>query len=491
MAKFSYIASGPKGELIRGSITAANKGDVAKQLKDKGLFMVSCKCDDDTPSPGTMVATIPGAQPPMAPPPQFNAPRDYPAMPAPRQPMQIQSPSQSPSFSMQNFAPNFQAPPTSQRAAESAPPAHNWWSSLLKREREADPRVSPRDSVGLKELVVFTRQISISINAGMSFVEALQSLAANSRNPKMSWVLRHVLEDILSGKKFSDALAAHPDVFKPVYISMAAAGEAGGFMPEALNRTAEFLEKEIELRSKIKSAMVYPVLIAVVATVVVIGMMAFIVPTFVKVFTEMGAPLPLPTRILIKASAFTRHGGFLTPVIFIAIFWYMQRLRRTSERFRLIYDEKVLSVPLFGKLIVLEVITRFIRTLASLVSNGVMALQAISVARQVVENRTIERVVDDIFASVQQGNGISPVLYKSKYFPVLVANMVSTGEKTGAIPEVLTKMADYYDAEVSAAIRDLLTMMEPLMIVVMAVIVGFVIAGLMLPTFQMSSLVGN
>ncbi|HVO33842.1 MAG TPA: type II secretion system F family protein, partial [Elusimicrobiota bacterium] len=270
---------------------------------------------------------------------------------------------------------------------------------------------------------------------------------------------------------------------------MAAAGEAGGFMPEALNRTAEFLEKEIELRSKIKSAMVYPAVIACVATVVVIGMMVFIVPTFVKVFQDMGAPLPLPTRMLITASVFTRHGGFLAPVVFVGLYLYSQKLRNSNEKFRCFWDEKILAVPLFGKLITLEIITRFIRTLASLVANGVMALQAISVARQVVENRSIEHVVDDIFASVQQGNGISPVLYRSKYFPVLVANMVSTGEKTGAIPEVLNKMADYYDSEVSSAIRDLLTLMEPLLIVVMAVIVAFVIAGLMLPTFEMSSLV--
>jgi type IV pilus assembly protein PilC len=260
-------------------------------------------------------------------------------------------------------------------------------------------------------------------------------------------------------------------------------------MPEALNRTAEFLEKEIELRSKIKSAMVYPMVIAIVATVVVLGMMVFIVPTFVKVFTDMGAPLPLPTRLLINASDFTRKGGFLIPFLAFGGLMFMQRLRNRNERFRVFYDEKILAVPLFGKLMILEIITRFIRTLASLVANGVMALQALSVARQVVENRTIEKVVDEIFASVQQGNGISPVLYRSKYFPVLVANMVATGEKTGAIPEVLSKMADYYDAEISSAIRDLLTMMEPLLIVVMAVIVGFVIAGLMLPTFQMSNLV--
>jgi type IV pilus assembly protein PilC len=227
-----------------------------------------------------------------------------------------------------------------------------------------------------------------------------------------------------------------------------------------------------------------------VATVVIIGMMAFIVPTFVKVFQDMGAPLPAPTRALIAISLFTRRGGFLLPFAFFGFLVYSKHLRNTNETFRAIWDERILTVPIFGKLVTLEVITRFIRTLASLVSNGVVALQAISVARQVVENRTLEAVVDDIFTSVQQGNGISPVLYKSKHFPVLVANMVSTGEKTGAIPEVLNKMADYYDSEVSAAIRDLLTLMEPLLIVVMAVIVGFVIMGLMLPTFQMSSLVG-
>jgi type IV pilus assembly protein PilC len=369
-------------------------------------------------------------------------------------------------------------------------PATSWFKNLIHRENQAGTGAGrPKGKINLKELVVFTRQISISINAGMSFVEALQSLAGGTRNPMMAYVLHQVLDDVLSGKKFSDALAGHPDVFKPVYVSMTAAGEAGGFMPDALNRTAEFLEKEIELRSKIKSAMVYPVVIGCVATIVVIGMMVFIVPTFVKVFKDMGAPLPMPTRILIVASNFTRNGGFLLPVIFMGVVMYLKKLRQQNERLRIIWDERVLQIPMFGKLMVLEIITRFIRTLASLVSNGVMALQAISVARQVVENRSIENVVDEIFASVQQGNGISPVLYKSKYFPVLVANMVSTGEKTGAIPEVLTKMADYYDAEISSAIRDILTMMEPLLIVVMAVIVGFVIAGLMLPTFQMSSLV--
>jgi len=276
-----------------------------------------------------------------------------------------------------------------------------------------------------------------------------------------------------------------------VYVSMTAAGEAGGFMPEALNRTAEFLEKEIALHAKIKSAMVYPAVIACVATIVVIGMMAFIVPTFVKVFKDMNAPLPMPTRALIVMSNFTRKGGFLLPFGFVGLLMYFKRLRRTNETFRVFWDEKVLGVPLFGKLMTLEIITRFIRTLASLVSNGVVALQAISVARQVVENRTLEHVIDEIFSSVQQGNGISPVLYRSKHFPVLVANMVSTGEKTGAIPEVLNKMADYYDAEVSSAISNLLTLMEPLLIVFMALIVGFVIMGLMLPTFQMSSLVGN
>ncbi len=451
MPSFTYIATGSQGDSVRGTLTASDKGDLTRKLKEKGLYLVSCRMDDDA---GGSVAAPPRA-----------IPR---ALPEAR-----------PSYNSSS----------SNGTAEAAPTFVERINHALHNKARVDPRVRPKGKVALKELVVFTRQISISINAGMSFVDALQTMSANTRNPLLSWILRNILDDILSGKKFSEALAVHPDVFKPVYISISAAGEAGGFMPEALNRIAEFLEKEIELRSKIKSAMVYPMVIASVASVVVIGMMVFIVPTFVKVFKDMGAPLPLPTRMLITISAFTRHGGFLFPFVFVALFLYARRLRTRNERFRSFWDEKMLALPLFGKLATLEIITRFIRTLASLVGNGVMALQAISVARQVVENRSIERVVDDIFSSVQQGNGISPVLYRSKYFPVLVANMVSTGEKTGAIPEVLTKMADYYDAEVSSAIRDLLTLMEPLMIVVMAVIVGFVIAGLMLPTFEMSNLV--
>ncbi len=457
MPKFIYIASNPKGETTRGAVESSSKTELAKTLRDRGLFLVSCRAEDngDSSPPSVMPKT------------------DFARAP--------QNHSASPSTFISPSAPSASSPSGSKTAG--------WMGNLFQGQKEIDPNISPRGSVSLKELVVLTRQLSISINAGMSFVEALQGLATNTKNPLLGWVLRKVLDDVLSGKRFSDALAAHPEVFKPVYVSMAAAGEAGGFMPDALNRTAEFLEKEIELRAKIKSAMVYPAVIGVVASVVIIGMMAFIVPTFIKVFQDMNAPLPGPTRALILVSDFTRKGGFLCPFFFIGCIWYGKRLRRTNETFRVFWDENCLKIPIFGKLITLEVITRFIRTLASLVSNGVMALQAISVARQVVENRTLERVVDEIFASVQQGNGISPVLYRSKHFPVLVANMVSTGEKTGAIPEVLTKMADYYDSEVSTAIHDLLTLMEPALIVGMAIVVGFVILGLMLPTFQMSSLV--
>jgi len=456
MPKFTYIASTSQGENARGELEASDKTDLARKLREKNLFLVSFRVED-----------IPTAE---------------------SKTLALRSNTAVATRTRENG--NTVSDKSDSAKAGTVPSSS--FMDQLKRKLENKPELpSNKGTVPLKELVIMTRQISISINAGMSFVEALQGLAANARNPKMAWVLRQVLDDILSGKRFSDALAAHPDVFKPVYISMAAAGEAGGFMPEALNRTSEFLEKEIELRAKIKSAMMYPLVIASVATIVVIGMMTFIVPTFIKIFKDMNAPLPLPTKMLVAASSFTRHGGFLTPFILVGLFFYANRLRKKNEQFRGWWDERALGLPLFGKIITLGVITRFIRTLASLVGNGVMALQAISVSRQVVENRSIEKVVDEIFASVQQGNGISPVLYKSKHFPVLVANMVSTGEKTGSIPEVLNKMADYYDAEVSSAIRDLLTLMEPLMIVVMALIVGFVIAGLMLPMFEMSSIVGN
>ncbi len=449
MPNFNYIASNSSGETKRGVFAASSKSELAQKLKAQGLFLVSCRSDDEksaaagAPDPRSLKTTQTAA--PLA---------------------------------------RSSAPTPSNHASAKI---HSLFSSL----RKTDPSKSPTNSVSLKELVVLTRQLSISINAGMSFVESLQGLVTNTKNPRLSWVMRKVLNDVLAGKRFSDALAAHPVVFTPVYVSMTAAGEAGGFMPEALNRVAEFLEKDIELQSKIKSAMIYPVVIGIVATLVVTGMMLFIVPTFIKVFQDMNAPLPGPTRALIATSNFTRNGGFLLPFVFVALFFYMKRLRKTNEAFRAFWDERVLGVPVFGKLITLEIITRFIRTLASLVSNGVVALQAIGVARQVVENRTIERVVDEIFTSIQQGNGISPVLYRSKHFPVLVANMVSTGEKTGAIPEVLNKMADYYDAEVSAAVGGLLALLEPLLIVVMASIVGFVILGLMLPVLTMSSLVGN
>lgn len=459
MPKFTYIASNNSGDSVRGSMQAANKTELAKLLSSKGLFMVSCKQENED------IITIPVVSGPTA------AVRQKPSMP----------PTATHSAPTQDYG-------------SAQPGFHTWWEAASQNKGEAGKGGSnkkPKGKVTIKELVVLTRQLSISINAGMSFVDALQSMAQTNRNPVLAYTLKNILESVLSGKKFSEALAQAPEIFETFYVSMAAAGEAGGFMPEALNRIAEFLEKEMELRAKIKSALVYPIVIACVATVVVIGMMAYIVPTFVKVFQEMNAPLPLPTRMLITCSNFTRKGGFLLPVGFVGLYILLQKVRAKNETFRVYYDDKILKVPMFGKIMTLEIITRFIRTLASLADNGVAILLSLSVARQVVGNRTIEKVVDEIYSSVQQGNGISPVLYRSPQFPVLVANMVSTGEKTGTIPEVLNKMANYYDAEVSAAVRDLLTMMEPLLIVVMAVVVGFVVAGLMLPTFEMSQLVNG
>ncbi len=448
---FQYVATNAKGDNIRGTLTVTDRNDLNRKLKEKGLFLVSCRQEADAP-----VATA-----------------DKPAPAATAAVAHSYAPSKTGAAPVEE---------------ESAP---SWFSSLFApKSDKLDLSKKPKGSVNLKELVILTRQISISINAGMSIVDAIQGIQQFSKNPLMAYTLKHILDDVLSGKKLSEGLAANPDVFKPVFVNMVAAGEAGGFVPQALNRVAEFLEKEMELRSRVRSAMVYPIVIAVVAFTVVIFMMVFIVPIFIQVFKDMNAPLPGPTRALLACSSFVTHGGFMTPFVLLGIFYVAYKYREKNERFHDWWDEKALSLPLFGHLLTLTVITRFIRTLATLVDNGVMALQAISMSRQVVENRTIEKVADEIYNSVQQGNGISVVLYKSKHFPVLVANMVSTGERTGELPTVLIKMAEYYESEVSSAVRDLLTMMEPLLIVIMAVIVGFIIAGLMLPTFQMASLVG-
>ena len=470
MPTFQYVASGSKGESVRGTLSATDKNEVSKKLSERGLFLVFCKEEEVSKSSHAMTIVTKKSM------------------------VSGNGTSNSSAAASTGTYPNSNATSSNKQAttgsgAKESSTASAWWSHLKHQKTDAANQTVKKVDVSLKELVICTRQISISINAGMSFVDALQGISTSTKNLYLGFVLKSVLDDILSGRKLSESLATHPDVFDTVYVSMVSAGEAGGFLPEALNRIAEFIEKEIELRSKIKSAMVYPAVIAVVASLVLIGMMIFIIPVFIRVFEDMNAPLPFPTRLLIHMSAFTRNGGFLTPLIVVGIIWYMRKLRTKNEKFRVFYDEKVLQLPLFGKIIVLDIITRFIRTLATLVENGVMALQAVQLARKVVENRSIEKVVDEIYESIQQGNGIASVLYKSSYFPVLVGNMVATGEKTGALPEVLMKMAKYYEDEVSAKIRDLLTLMEPLLIVCMAVIVGFIIAGLMLPTFQMSSLV--
>jgi type IV pilus assembly protein PilC len=342
--------------------------------------------------------------------------------------------------------------------------------------------------VKLKDLALFSRQFATMINSGLSLLRALTILGEQTGNKRLAEVVTQVRAEVEKGTSLSAAMAKHPRVFNRLYISMVRAGEVGGFLDQVLVKVAETFEKEVELRGKIRSAMTYPVVVFVMVLLIVSAMLIFIVPTFKNLYTSLGGTLPLPTRTLIGVSDGIRRFFPLVVLALIGLVIAYRRWRATpAGRYRL--DQFKLKVKVFGPLFHKSALSRFSRTLATLIRSGVPILQALEIVADTVNNGVISRAIRDVQDSVREGESLATPLAKHPTFPAMVVQMMAVGEETGALDTMLSKVADFYDQEVEAAVASLTSLIEPILIAVMGAAVGGMVVALYMPLFNIINLV--
>jgi len=373
-------------------------------------------------------------------------------------------------------------------------PSHDDVVAHLRKNRMIVVKVqqAPKDikfdmfakGISTRDIVIFTRQFATMINSGLPLVQALDILAEQSENPSLKTVTRSVVYDVESGHTLADALRKHPKAFSELYVNMVAAGEAGGILDTILLRLATFMEKNDALVRKVKGAMIYPAVIFSVAGGAIIILLVFVIPVFQDMFAGIGQQLPLPTRVVIGASNFLK--GFWWAIIGgAAVLFFSIRKYYSTPGGKLNIDRLMLGVPVLGDLIRKSAVSRFTRTLGTLIASGVSILDGLEITAKTAGNRVIHDAVMESRASIAGGETIAAPLQKSKVFPPMVISMIAVGEQTGGLDEMLSKIADFYDEEVDAAVEALLSLMEPVMIVVLGVVVGGMIIAMYLPIFNM------
>ena len=361
-----------------------------------------------------------------------------------------------------------------QRAAKMAP--------TTKPRAKRGIVLFARRKVSSKILMIFTRQLATLIDSGLPLLRSLNVLAKQERDKVMRNTINKVADSVQSGSTFSDALALHPRIFNDLYVSMVKAGEVGGVLELVLTRLSEFQEKAAKIKNKILAAMVYPVIVMTMAVGIMGFLLVFIVPRFELIFQDLLGDKPLPpvTRFVIGLSGFMQnHGLIILGVVVVTVALY-KMIGRTRQG-RLVIDNFKLRMPLFGNLNRKTAISRFSRTLGTLVTSGVPILQALNITRETAGNASIARAISQVHDSVKEGESIVQPLEASRVFPPMVISMVDVGEETGKLPEMLLKIADVYDDEVDNAVAAITSMLEPIMIVFLALIVGTIVLALFTP----------
>src|SRR6476659_6843761 len=359
--------------------------------------------------------------------------------------------------------------------------------NVIKIDEAAKKKKSCK--VGMRDIVIFTRQFSTMINSGLPLVQAISILAEQSENPNLREITKQVVFDVESGNTVADALRKHPGAFTELYVNMVAAGEAGGILDTILMRLAVFMEKNDALVRKVKGAMIYPGVIISVAAIAITVLLVFVIPTFENMFNSAGIELPLPTRIVIGLSRGLKSYWYLMIGAAIGLFVSIKRYYATPGG-KLTIDRLLLKMPVLGDVLRKSAVSRFTRTLGTLISSGVSILDGLEITAKTSGNRVIQDAIMESRASIAGGETIAAPLKKSAVFPPMVMSMIAVGEQTGGLDEMLTKIADFYDEEVDAAVSGLLALMEPMMIVFLGVVVGGMVVSMYLPIFDMVNAAG-
>ncbi len=344
--------------------------------------------------------------------------------------------------------------------------------------------------VTTKDVVIFSRQFSTMVNAGLPILQGLTIVAEQAENPDFRAVMTKVRDDISNGVPLSDAMAKYPKVFTTLYVNMVKAGEQGGILDVIFERLSEYLEKAEGVSRKVKSAMMYPVVVMSVACLVVIFLMVKVVPTFRDVFASFGAKLPAPTQFLIDVSDFLASKKSLLIVVFLFAAWIALTLYRKTKVGAYNWDKMILSLPVFGVLVQKAAVAKFARTLGTLIKSGVPIMDALETVAKTSGNLVLEKAVLNARDSVREGKTLTQPLKESKVFPPMVTQMINVGEETGALDTMLSKIADFYEDEVDAAVEGLTSIIEPILIVFLGVTIGFIVVAMFMPMFEIGNAVG-
>jgi type IV pilus assembly protein PilC len=356
------------------------------------------------------------------------------------------------------------------------------------QEKAARKGKTAGGSVPLSDLVVFTRQLATMIDAGLAMVQSLQALAEQTSNKVMRDVIRDVCSRIEGGDNFSAALQKHPKVFNRLYVCMVDAGEKGGLLAEILARLATYLENTARLRKKVKSAMMYPTAVTIIAIAITIFLLVKVVPVFGEIFDGFGADLPLPTKYLIAVSEFLQGSLlYIIPgVIALVYAWFTYIKTKQGREF---WDRLRINLPIFGIIAHKICLARFTRTLASLIRSGVPILEVLNIVANTCGNVIMEKAIRVASSDIERGDGISAALSKHPIFPTMIIRMMTAGEQTGKIDSMLERVADFLDEEIETTLSGLTSLIEPLLIVFLGVVVGGIVICMFLPIFKMSEII--
>jgi type IV pilus assembly protein PilC len=367
--------------------------------------------------------------------------------------------------------------------------------ATLKRERISAKKITEKgkefalpkiggNKVGTKDIAIFFRQFSVMIDAGLPLVQCLEILGANQENPAFKNCLAGVRSSVEGGSTLANAMRGFPKIFDDLTVNMIEAGETGGILDTILQRLATYVEKAVKLKGAIKSASIYPSSVIGIALVVVAGLLKFVVPTFANLFAGLGVPLPLPTKIVMGLSHFVESFWWVLIGSPVALFFGIKQVRKSPQG-RYFLDKMMLNAPIIGMLLRKIAVARFTRTLGTLITSGVPILEGLSITARTSGNAVLEEALLKVRKAIEEGRTIVDPLRESGVFPNMVTQMIGVGEATGAMDAMLQKIADFYEDEVDAATKDMLTLMEPLLIGFLGVAVGGIVISLYMPLFSL------
>ena len=341
-----------------------------------------------------------------------------------------------------------------------------------------------------KDVVIFTRQFSTMIDAGLPLVQGLTILAEQTENKTFQNVIKRVTKDVEGGSSLAEALKKHPKVFDGLYVNLVAAGEIGGILDTILQRLAAYIEKAEKLKTRIKGAMTYPIIVVAIAVLVIAVILIFVIPVFQEMFSSFGKALPVPTQIVVNMSDFLKGNIHYVIGAFIVFVFAFKKYRNTKKG-RKQTDALALKLPVFGNLLKKSAVARFTRTLGTMISSGVPILDALEIVAKTSGNVVLEEIIYEVRSSIAEGQTIAEPLSEAEIFPRMVVQMISVGEATGALDTMLNKIADFYDDEVDAAVEALTSMLEPLLMVFLGGAIGGLVIAMYLPIFQMAAAMGG